>query len=412
MPKACSPEVRWIFVNWLSRHEPMPKCFDAKFYNGMMARRLMKDRFILYMAHIIRLLMAAFLMLAITSETVYADAGETLTQIKKRGELRCGVSDGIPGFSSRDAKGIMTGLDVDFCRAVAAVVLGDATKVTFVQLRASERFPALKGGTVDLLARNTTWTLSREISLKVLFAGILFYDGQGFMVPKKFDQQKVVEAKKTVATKSKTPVKKAGEVTIASLDKAKICVEKSTTHLQNLANTFAARGMSFEPVIIDSASGVADAFFAGRCVAYTGDAGQLAAARMRAPGGASAYLILPERISKEPLGPVVRAGDDDWLMLVRWVLFTLVDAEEMGLTRNNVLKRLREPEIQQLISAGNDASKSLDIPAGAGVRAIQSVGNYGEMFERNVGRDSPLKIERGLNKLWTQGGLMYAPPLL
>jgi len=363
------------------------------------------------MTHILRLLMAAALLLIATCGLAYAAAGDTLAQIKSRGELRCGVSDGIPGFSSRDAKGLMTGMDVDFCRAVAAVVLGDATKVTFVQLRASERFPALKGGTVDLLARNTTWTLSREISLKVLFAGTLFYDGQGFMVPKKVDQLKVVEAKKAVASKSKPPVKKAGGVTIASLDKAKICIEKGTTHLQNLTNTFAARGMSFEPVIVDSASGVADAFFAGRCAAYTSDAAQLAAARVRAPGGASAYLILPERISKEPLGPAVRAGDDDWLILVRWVLFTLVDAEEMGLTRNNVLQRLREPEMQQLISLGNDANKALGIPVGAGVRAIQSVGNYGEMFERNVGRDSPLKIERGLNKLWTQGGLMYAPPI-
>ena len=363
------------------------------------------------MTHIFRLLMAAALLLTATCGPAYAAAGDTLALIKSRGELRCGVSDGIPGFSSRDAKGLMTGLDVDFCRAVAAVVLGDASKVTFVQLRASERFPALKGGTIDLLARNTTWTLGREVSLKVLFGGILFYDGQGFMVPKKVDLQKVVEAKKAVATKSKTPVKKAGELTIASLDKAKICIEKGTTHLQNLTDTFAARGMSFEPVIVDSASGVADAFFAGRCAAYTSDTAQLAAARMRAPGGPSSYLILPERISKEPLGPVVRAGDDDWLLLVRWVLFTLVSAEEMGITRNNVLQRMREPEMQSLISTGNDASKGLGIPAGAGVRAIQSVGNYGEMFERNVGRDSPLKIERGLNRLWTKGGLMYSPPL-
>jgi len=351
------------------------------------------------------------MLLATTCGTAFAAAGETLAQIKSRGELRCGVSDGITGFSSRDSKGLMAGLDVDFCRAVAAVALGDARKVNFVQLRASERFPALKGGTIDLLARNTTWTLGREVSLKVLFAGILFYDGQGLMVPKRVDQQKVAEAKKVVATKSKALTKKVGEVTIASLDKAKICIEKGTTHLQNLTDFFATRGMSFEPVIADSASEVADAFFAGRCAALSSDTAQLTAVRLRAPSGVSAYTILPERISKEPLGPAVRAGDDDWLMLVRWVLFTLISAEEMGITQNNVLVRFREPELQQLISVGDDASKGLGIAPGPGARAIQSVGNYGEMFERNVGRGSPLKIERGLNQLWTKGGLMYAPPL-
>jgi general L-amino acid transport system substrate-binding protein len=179
----------------------------------------------------------------------------------------------------------------------------------------------------------------------------------------------------------------------------------------HLTNYFAARGMSFEPVIVDNAAGVADALFAGRCAAYSSDSAQLAAARLRAPGGPSAYTILPERISKEPLGPAVRAGDDDWLVLVRWVLFTLISAEEMGVTQNNVLARLREPEMQQLVEVGTDASKGFGIPTGAGVRLIQSVGNYGEMFERNLGRGSPLKIERGLNQQWNKGGLMYAPPL-
>lgn len=363
------------------------------------------------LAHIFRPLLVATVLLAATCGTAFADAGDTLSQIKSRGELRCGVSEGIAGFSSRDAKGLMTGLDVDFCRAVAAAALGDARKVTFVQLRASERFPALKGGTVDLLARNTTWTMSREASLKLQFAGILFYDGQGLMVPKNGIEKQAVETKKAVASKKKTPVKKAGEVTIASLDKATICIEKGTTHLQHLTDFFTARGMSFEPIVLDSSGEAADALFAGRCAALTSDTGQLAVARMRAPGGAAAYLILPERISKEPLGPVVRAGDDDWLTMVRWVLFALVGAEENGITRDNVLQRMREPAYQRMLSASSETGKALGVDADWAVRAVQSVGNYGEMFERNVGAKSPLKIERGLNQLWTKGGLMYAPPL-
>ena len=360
---------------------------------------------------IFRSFVTATVLLVATCGPASAAAGETLSQIKSRGELRCGVSEGIAGFSSRDDKGLMVGLDVDFCRAVAAAALGDAKKVTFVQLRASERFPALKGGTVDVLARNTTWTLVREASLKIQFAGVLFYDWQGLMVPRKADEKKSVEAKKPASSKGKTPVNKAGNSSIAALDKKTICFEKGTTHLQHLTSYFTARGMSFEPLVLDSASEAADAFFAGRCAAYTSDTGQLAVARARAPGGASAYLILPEHISKEPLGPAVRAGDDDWLTLVRWVLNALVSAEELGLTRSNVLKRVREPEGQRLLSASSDAGKALDIDAGWAVGVIQSVGNYGEIFERNVGRGSPLKMERGLNQLWTQGGLMYAPPM-
>jgi len=358
-----------------------------------------------------RSLVTATVLLVATCGQACAAAGETLSQIKSRGELRCGVSEGIAGFSSRNDKGLMVGLDVDFCRAVAATALGDAKKVTFVQLRSSERFPALKGGTVDVLARNTTWTLVREASLKIQFAGVLFYDWQGLMVPRKADEKKLVDAKKPVATKSKTPVNKAGNSSISGLDKKTICFEKGTTHLQHLTGFFTARGMSFEPLILDSASEAADAFFAGRCAAYTSDTAQLAAARAHVSGGASAYLILPERISKEPLGPAVRAGDDDWLTLVRWVLNALVAAEEYGITRSNVLQRIREPEGQRLLSASSDAGKALGVDADWAVRVIQSVGNYGEIFERNVGRDSPLKIERSLNRPWTQGGLMYSPPM-
>jgi len=337
---------------------------------------------------IARLLLPASALLAVACGSAQAAAGETLAQVKSRGTLRCGVSEGIAGFSLKDAAGRWTGLDADFCRAVAAAALGDASKVTFVPLRASERFPALQARTIDLLVRNTTWTMVREAAIKVQFAGILFYDGQGFMVPGK-----------------------SGVKSVAGLKDATVCVEKGTTSAQNLTDYSVARGLGIKPLVIDSAIEVADAFFAGRCGAFTSDASQLAAARLRAPGGAQAYVILPERISKEPLGPAVRNGDDDWLTLVRWVLFALVTAEETGVTRENIRERLRDPALQQSLGAGAELSKALGVEADWAVRAVQSAGNYGEMFERNVGSASPLKLERGLNRLWTEGGLMYAPPV-
>ena len=314
-------------------------------------------------------------------------ANATLEKVKSIGAVRCGVSEGIAGFSIKDAAGRWTGLDVDFCRAVAAVALGDANKVTFVPLRASARFPALRGGQIDLLARNTTWTLLREAALGVQFAGVLYYDGQGFMVSAK-----------------------SGIKTLARLKGATVCVEKGTTSAQNLADYSAQRDLGIKPLVIDSAVEVVDAFFAGRCRAYSADTSQLVAARLRAPAGTPPLLILPERISKEPLGPVVRAGDDSWFTLVRWVLFALVGFEEAGITRDNVRSRSNDPVLQRALGADDDISKALGVEAGWGVRAVQSVGNYGEMFERNLGRASPLKIERGLNRLWTQGGLMYSPP--
>ena len=331
---------------------------------------------------------AAAVVVALAGAPTHAAAGDTLAQVKTRGTLRCGVSEGIAGFSIKDAAGRWTGLDADFCRAVAAAALGDANKVTFVPLRASERFPALLGRTIDLLARNTTWTLVREAKIKVQFAGVLFYDGQGFMVPGK-----------------------SGVTSVAELKDATVCVQKNTTSARNLANYSAERGLGMKPLVIDSAVAVVDAFFAGRCGAYTSDAAQLAADRLRAPGGAQAFVILPERISKEPLGPAVRGADNDWLTLVRGVLFALVTAEEAGVTRENLRERLRDSALQQTLGAGDELSKALGVEAGWAARAVQSVGNYGEMFERNVGSASPLKLERGLNRLWTQGGLMYAPPM-
>jgi len=319
---------------------------------------------------------------------VPAAAGPFVDQIKARGTLRCGVSEGIIGFSAKGKSGQWAGIDADFCRAVAAAVFGDAKKVEFVPLKASARFPALKAGTIDLLVRNTTWTFRREAGLDVRFAGILFYDGQGFMV-----------------------LKKNAPKTVAGLKGATVCVEKGTTSAQNLADYSSARGLGITPLIIDSSVEVVDAFVAGRCRAFTSDASQLAAARLQVDGGVRDYIILPERISKEPLGPVVRGGDEHWLTLVRWVLFSLVAAEEIGVTRDNVRERLNDPVVKRELSPGDDISKVLGVEPGWAVRAVQSVGNYGEMFDRNLGVASPLKLERGLNRLWKQGGLMYAPPL-
>jgi len=333
-------------------------------------------------------LLHASLLLAITCGPACAAAGETLAKVKARGTLRCGVSEGIAGFSIMDAAGHWVGLDADFCRAVAAAALGDANKVKFVPLQAPARFLSLRAGSIDLLAASATWTLAREAVLKVQFAGVLYYDGQGFMV--------------SVKSGVKTP---------ADLKGVTVCVHKGTTSAQNLAEFSESRGLDIAPLAIDSPVETADAFFAGKCRAITSDASQLEADRQRAPDGPQGYAILPERISKEPLGPAVRAGDDDWFTLVRLVLFALIGYEEAGITRDNVRERMNDPAMQRALDAGEEYNKALGIDAGAGLRILQSVGNYGEMFERNLGRDSPLKIQRGLNQLWTQGGLMYSPPL-
>lgn len=319
------------------------------------------------------------------------EAAEVLNGVKARGQLRCGVSEGIPGFSEQYADGRWRGFDVDFCRAVAAAVLGDPDKVELVPLLTSARFPALQTRRIDLLLNNTTWTLTREAVLKVQFPGILFYDGQGFMLP----------AAANIAT-------------LADLDGATICLEKGTTHQRNLEAYFKARGGSVKPLVIDSASEAAQAFFAGRCRAYTSDASQLAAMRLQAPSDAGTFVILPERISREPLSAAVWGGDPEWATVIRWVLNVLILAEEYGVTRDNldaVIAENRNPLVQRSAEEANVIARSMGIEPGWAMRALRAVGNYGEIYERNVGRDSPLKIERGLNRLWNQGGLHYAPPI-
>jgi general L-amino acid transport system substrate-binding protein len=329
-------------------------------------------------------------LLVAACETGYAAAGDTLALVKSRGVLRCGVSEGIAGFSMRDSSGRWTGLDADFCRAVAAAALGNAEKVEFVPLSAAARFPALISGQVDLLVRNTTWTLGREANLGVHFAGILYYDGGAIMVPRK-----------------------SGISRIAQLKGATICVEKGTTYVEHLTDYFGSKNLAYQLLIIDSLDSVTKAFFSGRCQAYASDRSQLAAVRARAPGGPKDYIILPDNISKEPLGPVVMRGDEQWLTLVEWVLYALIEAEELGITRENV-RSIRDtkanPERERFLGSSKKVAKALGVNADWVVQIIASVGNYGEMYERNLGRQSKLQIERGLNRLWTQGGLMYAPP--
>lgn len=317
-------------------------------------------------------------------------AGDTLNHIKSRGNVRCGVSEGIQGFSIKDPEGQWTGMDVDFCRALSAAILGDAQKVIFFPLKASERFPSLKTGEVDILVRNTTWTLERESTLEVLFAGVLYYDGQSFLVP----------AKSNIHD-------------LSQLNGETICVVKSTTNEVNLGDYFQDRNWNYQPLILASHGKAAEAFFGGRCAAFTSERPLLAGLKLKAPGGPQEYVILPEQISKEPLGPLVRRGDDEWFTLVRSVLYLLVRAEEIGVSRENFHTFFGDnpkPSIKRWFEVDGAIAHALHIPPGWSKRVIETTGNYGEMFDRHFGMQSVLKLERGLNRLYTQGGLMYAPP--
>src|SRR5581483_8847310 len=278
-------------------------------------------------------------------------------------------------------------LDVDLCRALAAAVLGDAAKVRYTPLTAQQRFTALQSGEVDVLARNTTWTLSRDSGLALSFVGVNYYDGQGFMVPRK--------AKVTSA---------------AQLDGATVCVQPGTTNELNLADYFRARRMKFRPVVIEKLEEVLNAYFAGRCDAFTTDASSLASLRASRAPDPAAHVVLPELISKEPLGPAVRKGDERWFDIVRWTLFAMIEAEELGLGSRTVAEQANSggPAIQRFLGGNGELGKLLGLDERWAFRIVQQVGNYGESFDANL---KPLGVERGLNRLWTQGGLMYAPPL-
>jgi general L-amino acid transport system substrate-binding protein len=324
--------------------------------------------------------------------SIPAVAREVLTRVQSRRVLNCGVSDGRVGFSSQDQKGRWSGLDVDFCRAVAAAAIGDAGRIKFVPLSTAARFLALRSNEIDVLSRNTTWTIGREASLGVHFIGTLYYDGQGFMVLRKGRAKK-----------------------IADLKGATICVTERTTTEENLADYFASRNWEYQAVLAKSVEEAGQKFFAGQCAAYTGDRSNLAALRLSAPGGAQAYVIFPEQISKEPLGPAIKRGDEEWLVLLKWIYFVTVGAEELGVTSKNIQAKsdaTRDFGLAKFLDANGAFAKQLGVKPGWVRRIIESVGNYGEMFERNLGEQSALKLDRGPNRLWTQGGLMYAPPFL
>lgn len=330
---------------------------------------------------------------AVVSLSVFAAAAHsagTLEAVKERGSLQCGVNTGLPGFSVADEKGRWTGIDVDVCRAVAAAVLGSADKVKFTPLTAKERLTALQTGEIDILSRNTTWTASRDTSLGLNFTGITYYDGQGFMV------------------KNSLGVKSARE-----LDGAAICILAGTTTELNVADYFRTHKMSYQPVVFDTADQTVGGFEAGRCDALTSDQSQLYALRIKLsdPSGA---VVLPEVISKEPLGPAVRQGDDAWFNVVRWTLFALLNAEEYEVTAANAeaqRKGSTNPNVRRLLGTEGEIGKGLGLSEEWAYQAIRQVGNYGEIFERNLGQSTPLAIARGQNALWTAGGLQYAPPV-
>jgi general L-amino acid transport system substrate-binding protein len=332
-----------------------------------------------------------FLLICISALATLAGgaAGATLDRVKQRGYLICGSNPGLPGFGLPDDNGNWTGFDVDFCRAVAAAIFDDPSKVKFIPLTAEQRFTALQSGEIDVLAHNTTWTLSREAGQGLLFTGVNFYDGQGFMIRQKLNISSALE-----------------------LSGASICVQQGTSSELNLADYFRAHQMSYEPVAFATSDEAFKAYDSGRCDAFTTDSSALYVERTKL-SDPDANIILPEIISKEPFGPAVRQGDDRWFNLVKWVNFAMLDAEEAGITSANVDVQMRSdsPAVKRILGLEGDFGQGLGLTKDWAYRIIKRVGNYGEVFERDLGAGSPLKIRRGLNALWTHGGIQYAPPI-
>ena len=320
-----------------------------------------------------------------------AQAGKTLDAVKAHGQVVCGVHTGLAGFSAADSNGKWAGLDVDICRAVAAAVLGSADKVKYVPLTAQQRFTALQSGEIDLLSRNTTFTLTRDASLGLNDTVVTYYDGQGFIVPKK---SKITSAKQF---KNQT-----------------VCVQSGTTTEKNLTDYSKANKLNIKTVVFEKEEAATAAYFAGRCISYTTDASGLASIRNKVAPVPADHLILPELVSKEPLGPMVRRGDDEWFAIVKWVIYGLIEAEEYGITQAQVdqLKTSsQDPVVKRILGTGDDTGKLLGLDKDWMARALKATGNYGEIFERNVGPKSALGLPRGLNNQWNKGGLMYAYPL-
>ena len=320
-----------------------------------------------------------------------AYAGKTLDAIKQRGQLVCGVNTGLAGFSQADSQGKWTGLDVDVCRAVAAAILNDPEKVKYVPLTAQQRFTALQSGEVDILSRNTTFTLTRDASLGLSFLHPTYYDGQGFMVPVK---SKVKSAK--------------------SLKGATVCVQSGTTTEKNLTDYSRANNLNLKPIVFEKQEAATGAYFSGRCVAFTTDASGLASIRNKDAKDPKEHIILPELISKEPLAPAVRRGDDEFEAIAKWTIYGLIEAEEYGITQANVDEmktKSQDPVVMRIVGSSEDTGKLVGLDKEWLVRAIKAVGNYGEIFQRNVGEKTPLALPRGLNNQWNKGGIQYAPPI-
>ena len=320
-----------------------------------------------------------------------AHAGKTLDAIKARGQVVCGVNTGLAGFAAADSSGKWSGLDIAVCKGLAAATLGDAEKVKYVPLNAQQRFTALQSGEVDVLARNTTFTLTRDASLGQSATLVNYSDGQGFMVP--------------VKTKMKSAKQLKGQT---------VCVQSGTTTEKNLTDYSKANGLNIKPVVFEKLDAVEGAYFSGRCVSYTTDASGLASVRNKSAKNPADHLILPELISKEPLGPLVRRGDDEWAAIVKWTIFGLLEAEENGITQANVDKlkaNSKDPVVGRILGSTEDTGKLLGLDKEWMANAIKATGNYGEVFERNVGPKSALQLPRGLNNLWSKGGIQYAPPI-
>ena len=332
-----------------------------------------------------------FLSTAAIAATVSAGVtAGTLDDVKAKGFIQCGVSQGVPGFSNADDAGNWTGIDVDACRAAAAAVFGNADAVKYTPLSAKERFTALQSGEIDVLSRNTTWTYTRDNSLGLDFTAVNFYDGQGFMVRKDL-----------------------GVDSARDLDGATVCTEQGTTTELNMADFFRKNGLSYVPVVVQKADEAVAAYDSGRCDVFTTDKSGLAAQRTKL-GDPNAHVILPETISKEPLGPVVRHGDNQWKDIITWALFVQVNAEEMGISSANVAKvkaETKDPGIARLLGAEGNMGEQLGLSANWAFDIISQVGNFGEVFEKHVGPNTPVGLPRGINNLWTEGGILYAPPV-
>jgi general L-amino acid transport system substrate-binding protein len=327
--------------------------------------------------------------IVVTVALASAAGAQTLKAVKDRGAVNCGVSEGLYGFSARDDKGAWTGFDVDLCRAVAAAIFNDASKVRYTPLDASSRFRVLQSGSIDVLSRNSTWTMSRETDLGLIFAGVTYYDGQGFLVPRSLNKDSALD-----------------------LDSTKVCVQIGTTTELNLADHFRTNKMKFEAISSQTVEDATKGYDSGRCNVFTADVSSLYAIRLRL-SKPDDHIILPDVISKEPLGPAVRQGDMQWFNIVKWVNFAMINAEELGVTSQNIDEAMKseKPDVRRLLGNEGSYGEHLGLTKDWAARIIKHVGNYGEVFERNVGVGSRLGIPRGINQLWNVGGIQYAPPI-